>query len=113
MPSLTFPAPTRRCLKLYATAGVLAFGGCATRPPGPAMLTLPVAEVLRQACPRPDGVEAVRTAGELAAFSVRQEAALAVCDARREALLQGVDAHNALAVQIAAPRRRSPFARSR
>jgi hypothetical protein len=46
-------------------------------------------------------VEAVRTVGELAAFSVRQEAALAVCDARREALVAGVDAHNALVAQTA------------
>jgi hypothetical protein len=64
------------------------------------LLTLPVAEVLREACPRPEGAEAVRTVGELAAFSVRQEAALAICDARREALVQGVDAHNVLAAQL-------------
>lgn len=70
-----------------------------------------MAETLRQDCPRPDGVEAVKTVGELAAFSVRQEAALAVCDARRGALVQSVDAHNALAAQMAAPGRRALFGR--
>jgi hypothetical protein len=69
--------------------------------PSPPLLTIPVAESLRTQCPRPEGVEAVRTVGELAAFSVRQEAALAVCDARREALIAGVDAHNALVAQTA------------
>jgi hypothetical protein len=42
----------------------------------------------------------VRTVGDLAAFSIRQEAALAICDAGRDALVQTVDAHNALAAQL-------------
>lgn len=61
------------------------------------MLTVPVATSLRSPCPQPAGEAAVRTAGELAAFSLRQEAALSVCDARREAILAAVDAHNAAA----------------
>jgi hypothetical protein len=36
----------------------------------------------------------VRTAGDLAAFSLRQEAALSVCEAKRDALLSAIDAHN-------------------
>jgi hypothetical protein len=68
------------------------------------MLSVPVAESLRETCPRPQGVEAVRSVGDLAAFSVRQEAALAVCDARREALVLTVDAHNALAAGLEARR---------
>jgi hypothetical protein len=79
----------------------MASTACAGRTPSPPLLTIPVAESLRAPCPRPDGVEAVRTVGELAAFSVRQEAALAVCDARREALVAGADAHNALVAQAA------------
>ena len=101
MPFSTCPAPTRRCLSLCATAGLLAFAGCASPSREPLLLTLPVAESLREACPRPGEAETVRTVGDLAAFSVRQEAALAICDARREALVQGVDAHNALATQLA------------
>jgi hypothetical protein len=37
----------------------------------------------------------VQTVGELAAFSVRQEAALQVCEARRAAVVSIVDAHRA------------------
>ncbi|HTK33868.1 MAG TPA: hypothetical protein VL358_01105 [Caulobacteraceae bacterium] len=74
-----------------------------------------MAETLRQPCPRADGAEAVRTVGDLAAFSVRQEAALSACEARRAALAQTIDAHNALAARTATqaqPRRWRLFGRS-
>jgi hypothetical protein len=60
-----------------------------------AALTIPVAESLRARCPRAAGAEQVRTAGDLAAFSLRQEAALSVCDGRRAALVAAIDAYNA------------------
>ena len=68
-----------------ALAGLcaLAVAGCATATPPP-ILTIPVSPALREPCPRPD-FQAVQTVGELAAFSVRQEGALAVCEARRGA----------------------------
>ena len=57
--------------------------------------TVPVMASLRSPCPRVSGEDDVRTAGDLAAYSLRQEAALAVCEARRDAILSAVDAHNA------------------
>jgi len=56
-----------------------------------------VAQSLRAPCLNPEGEAAVRTAGDLAAYSLRQAAALSVCDARRAAILAAVDAHNAAA----------------
>jgi hypothetical protein len=79
-------------------AGFLATG-CATAT-APPILTIPVSPVLREACPRPD-FQAVQTVGELAAFSVRQEAAVAVCDARRSAAVAVIDAANAMGAQMA------------
>jgi hypothetical protein len=63
-------------------------------------LAIPVSPVLREPCPRPD-FQAVQTVGELAAFSVRQEAAVAVCDARRSAAVAVIDAANAMNAQMA------------
>lgn len=79
-------------------AGFLATG-CATAT-APPILTIPVSPLLREACPRPD-FQAVQTVGELAAFSVRQEAAVGVCDARRAAAVAVIDATNALSAQMA------------
>jgi hypothetical protein len=53
----------------------------------------------------------VRTVGDLAAFSVRQEAALSACDARRAALVETVDAHNRLAASAQAKPTRRLFGR--
>jgi len=44
--------------------------------------------------------------GELAVFSIRQEAMLSACEARRAALVETVDAFNA-AQQAAQPKRRA------
>jgi hypothetical protein len=63
------------------------------------VLTIPVAAVLREPCPRPDFL-AVETVGELAAFSVRQEGALAVCEARRSAAVAVIDVYNALGAEL-------------
>lgn len=50
---------------------------------------------LRATCERPSGVDDVKTVGDLAAYSVRQDAALKVCDAKREGLVSILDAVNA------------------
>ena len=94
MPFKPLQARPTRSIPIFCLAGALALSACAQRP---LVLTVPVAQSLRSPCPHPPGEEAVRTAGDLAAFSLRQEAALSVCDARREAILAAVDAHNAAA----------------
>ncbi len=50
--------------------------------------------LLRAPCPRPERPSRP-TAGDLAAFSVRQEAALNVCEARKDAAVAIVDAATA------------------
>jgi hypothetical protein len=47
--------------------------------------------VLRDPCPRPDRPPQP-SVGELAAFSVRQEAAISVCEARKDAAVALIDA---------------------
>jgi hypothetical protein len=54
----------------------------------------PLPEMLRSVCERPDAAQ-VKTIGDLAAFSLRQEAALSVCDGRRAALVAIADASHA------------------
>ncbi len=77
---------------MFCAAGLLASTACATRPPPPAALPpIPVAQVLRDPCPRPDRPPAPNV-GELAAFSVRQEAAIGVCEARKDAAVALIDA---------------------
>ena len=80
-------------------AGFLATG-CATATAPVPVLTIPVAAVLREPCPRPPH-EGVKTVGDLGAFSVRQEGALAVCDERRRAAVAVLDAANAMNAQMA------------
>jgi hypothetical protein len=48
----------------------------------------------------------VQTVGDLAAYSLRQEAALGVCEARRAALVTVIDQANAIGAQLAAKPRR-------
>lgn len=90
------PTPFRLTCSLV---GALASTGCAHRPPP--LLTVPIADSLRAPCAGPP-TESVATIGDLAAFSIRQEAALAVCDARREAVIGAVDAHNAVLKSLGA-----------
>ncbi len=93
MPSKPPTAPMRRSILLCSGIGALALSACASPTPPP-LLMVPVARSLREPCPRP-APEAVVTAGDLAAFSLRQEAALSICEARRAALVSVADAHNA------------------
>lgn len=65
-----------------------------------------MAGTLREPCPRPP-IPDRPTVGDLAGFSIRQEAALSVCDARREAAVTVIDAVNKLLTQLSqAPKRR-------
>lgn len=82
----------RRFLLPFAMLGLLASTGCASLPPP---LTINIPPILREPCPRPDAAN-VETVGDLAAFSVRQEADLAVCNDRRQALVDIIDAHGRL-----------------
>ena len=75
---------------------------------------LSLAETVRRPCPHAWGAEAVRTVGDLAAFSIRQEAALSACDARRAAAVETVDAFNAARERVKpGPRRFWPLGRRR
>ena len=92
MPSSTLRKPKRPFRLTCCATGLLASTACATTPEPPAPLPpIPVAQVLRDPCPRPDR-PAAPTVGELAAFSVRQEAALGVCEARKDAAVALIDA---------------------
>jgi hypothetical protein len=94
---------------------LLAFGllpltllpGCAGKPPLPMGLKIPVAQSLREPCPRPEA-EFV-TVGDLAAFTVRQEAAISICDARRGAAVATIDAANAMQAQFAKALKPKPW----
>lgn len=59
-------------------------------PKGP---TITVPDSLRAKCQSPDP-SGVSTVGDLAAHSVRQEAAIRICDERREALVGIIDGAN-------------------
>lgn len=78
----------RLFLPLFVTLGC---SGCATTTPPP--LQIPVPASLRAACEHP-APDAVQTIGQLAAFSLRQDAALDICDARRSALVAIIDGVN-------------------
>ena len=56
---------------------------------------------LREPCPRPARPDAP-SAGQLAGFSVRQEAALSVCEGRKDAAVAVIDAVNSWAARLAA-----------
>jgi hypothetical protein len=70
-----------------AAASALALGGCQTVAVRP---TLTVPDSLRATCERPNP-EGVATVGDLAAYSLKQDAAIRVCDARRAAVVAIVD----------------------
>ena len=98
MPSPAFPTPrtlwTLTCFLpgvLASTVGVRLdhLGDRPAPPPLP-----PVAQVLRDPCPRPDRPP-TPTLGSLAVFSVRQEAALSTCEARKDAAVALLDAEAA------------------
>ena len=62
------------------------------------------ADALRQPCPRPARPDAP-TAGELAMFSLRQEAAIGVCESRKDEALGVIDAGNEALTALAKGKR--------
>jgi hypothetical protein len=92
--------PTRFLLP-WLLLGLLGSTGCATPAP---VLTLPTPASLRAPCPRP-ARPTNPTVGDLAAFSVNQEAALSICDDRRSALVSIADAYNKAVGEMAKPRK--------
>ena len=79
-------APRRPFLPLFCLLGATA---CTTLP-GPTRIAIP--DSLRAACERPDPA-GVATIGDLASFSLRQDAALSICDGRRAAVVAVADAY--------------------
>lgn len=100
MTSPKLPVGTLLFLSPCWIAGLAPLTGCATKPPlETAALILPVSETLRGPCRRPIRPQAP-SVGELAGFSVEQEAALSACEGRKDAAVQVIDAHNAAAVEL-------------
>lgn len=77
--------------RLGVTLAALALTACAPMTPRLPNITIP--ESLRSKCEKPTP-ESVQTIGDLAAFSLRQNAMIEVCDARREAVVSIVDGYN-------------------
>ena len=101
-------APLRKSSKLRGLIPLfpllslmLGLGACATKTPLRPTLNIPAS--LREACERPNP-EGVKTIGDLAAFSLRQDAAISVCEAKRRAVVEIVDG-----VQVRPKRKRWPF----
>lgn len=85
-------------LKATAISAALLLTGCATKPQP---LTLTIPESLRSPCAKPSPDE-VQTVGALAAFSLRQDAALRICSNRGDALVAIIDGAN----QVVKPKRK-------
>ena len=85
----------------FAALCALAVAGCATATATAPPISIPISSLLREPCPRPPGYETAVTVGDLAAFSVRQEAAISVCNERRAAVVSVLDAYNSMAAQMA------------
>lgn len=101
MTSLRLPAGRLLFLPACWIAGLALLTGCATKPqpqPGPLVLTVP--QTLRGPCPRPLRPRSP-SVGELAGFSVEQEAAISACEGRKDAAVQMIDAHSASALVLA------------
>lgn len=73
----------------FVIVGPLLLSGCAKPAP---VLTIPVPQSLREACPKADP-EPVKTVGDLAAYSIQQEANLMICEARKDSAIAIIDAH--------------------
>lgn len=83
---------TRSLPLTFALLGALALTACAT--PRPQGLQIEIPPSLRSDCERAAGADEVQTQGDLAAFSIRQEAAVGVCNVKREGLVNIIDEHN-------------------
>lgn len=90
--------------------GLLALTDCAPtqRLSDPVALRAEVPGAVRAPCPRVPRPDAP-TVGELAGFSVRQEAAINVCEAYKDAAVAIMDAHNLMVDQILQRTRPKPW----
>ena len=87
-PSKPLLGPLRHSLMMFAGLGLMGLTGCAGLPTPP---TLTVPQTFRTECAGP-ATAGVATVGDLAAWSIRQEAALQTCDAKRAGLVALIDA---------------------
>ncbi len=79
------PRLLRLCLTTFCLLGATALTGCAGSTPP---LTIP--QAFREPCIGPD--TPVKSIGDLAVFSIRQEVALQDCEAKRAGLVKLVEA---------------------
>ena len=86
-PSRPPQTPLRRFLPAFGMLGLLGLPACATVTPP----TLTIPQTFRTECSGP-ATDGVLTVGDLAAFSIRQEAALQTCEAKRAGLVALIDA---------------------
>ena len=102
MPPRSPRARTRLFPLLCAMAGPLLSTACAgtPKPPAPGALRVTVDARLRAPCQRPSRPVSP-TVGQLAGFSIRQEAALNVCEGFKDAAVAIVDAQNDAAARQA------------
>jgi len=87
-PSKPLLGATRRSLMMFAGLGLMGLTGCAGLPTSPRLM---VPATFRAECAGPATL-GISTVGDLAAFSVRQEAALQTCEAKRAGLVALIDA---------------------
>lgn len=81
-------------LLILLMLGGAVLSGCAAQPRPTLQLQVQVPEVLKS-CPRPElPAEGELTIGDLAIFSIEQEAALNVCDSHRGAAVSMIEAVN-------------------
>jgi hypothetical protein len=81
-------------------AGPLASTACASKPPLPVPLKIPLDRDLRKACERSARPSQPLTDGALTGFSIRQEGAITQCERVKNALVAIIDQHNAAAEQL-------------
>lgn len=78
----------RRSLMMFGVLGLMGLPGCASLPTSPRVM---VPQTFRTECVGP-ATSGVATVGDLAAWSIRQEAALQTCEAKRAGLVALIDA---------------------
>jgi hypothetical protein len=102
---MTFKSPRahpRPFLLMFSALGVLASTACEhLTPPTPGALQATIPAKISQACPRPDRPKAP-SIGDLASFSIEQEAAISVCDTRRAAAVSIIELQNKTSAAVAA-----------
>ncbi len=90
--SKTNRAPLRLFLLTSCLLGAMGLASCASQPKA---VTLTIPASLRADCKGPAGEDRVQTMGDLAAFSLRQEAAILDCNTKRREVVRLADEFNA------------------